>query len=470
MGSYIGKKPTDVPLTSSDINDNIITSAKIVDGAITGDDINSTFNIASKTVTLPAASVTAHASDYIAWQSVVTAATLTAVAGRGYPIDTSSNACTVTLPATASVGDTIKFVDYARNWGTNKITINQNSLKFQGYTSPSPEYNTNGQSVTLTYVDTTKGWLPTVDDDVTDEVPQTIPVQYLVIAGGGAGGGGHRAGGGGAGGYRNSYASETSGRNSSTETPWSVNAGTVITVTVGGGGAVSSTNNGGKGGDSSIAASGQTTITSNGGGGGGEYQANADAGTYGSGGGAGHYTNNTTTGSDGTAGQGFDGGDVTVTNSTQQGGAGGGASANGANGGSTSETYGGAGLSSSITGSAVTRAGGGGAGGYDSGGFGRGGAGGGGNGGSSDASDPHSGYNVSGSYYHPTSGTDNTGGGGGGTAHDSNTTTWGRGGSGVVILRVPTSDYSGTTSGSPTVTTSGSDKVLVFNSSGSYTA
>ena len=24
MGSYIGKKPTDVPLTSSDINDNII--------------------------------------------------------------------------------------------------------------------------------------------------------------------------------------------------------------------------------------------------------------------------------------------------------------------------------------------------------------------------------------------------------------------------------------------------------------
>ena len=43
------------------------------------------------------------------------------------------------------------------------------------------------------------------------------------------------------------------------------------------------------------------------------------------------------------------------------------------------------------------------------------------------------------------------------------------GASGVVILRVPTSSYSGTTSGSPTVTTSGSDKVLVFNGSGSYT-
>jgi hypothetical protein len=32
-----------------------------------------------------------------------------------------------------------------------------------------------------------------------------------------------------------------------------------------------------------------------------------------------------------------------------------------------------------------------------------------------------------------------------------------------------TSSYSGTTTGSPTVSTSGDDTVLVFNSSGSYT-
>jgi hypothetical protein len=43
----------------------------------------------------------------IAWQSIVTAATLTAVAGRGYWINTTSNACTVTLPASATNGDTI---------------------------------------------------------------------------------------------------------------------------------------------------------------------------------------------------------------------------------------------------------------------------------------------------------------------------------------------------------------------------
>ena len=51
------------------------------------------------------------------WQTIVTASTMTAVAGNGYWIDTSSNACTITLPSSASVGDTIIFADYARKWG-----------------------------------------------------------------------------------------------------------------------------------------------------------------------------------------------------------------------------------------------------------------------------------------------------------------------------------------------------------------
>ena len=66
----------------------------------------------------------------IEWQStIVTAATLTAVAGRGYWIDTSSNACTVTFPAAASVGDQIILTDYARNWGTNAVTITDKKAK-----------------------------------------------------------------------------------------------------------------------------------------------------------------------------------------------------------------------------------------------------------------------------------------------------------------------------------------------------
>ena len=39
-----------------------------------------------------------------------------------------------------------------------------------------------------------------------------------------------------------------------------------------------------------------------------------------------------------------------------------------------------------------------------------------------------------------------------------------------VSLDPKTANYSGTTSGSPTVTTSGSDTIMVFNASGSYTA
>jgi hypothetical protein len=68
------------------------------------------------------------------------------------------------------------------------------------------------------------------------------------------------------------------------------------------------------------------------------------------------------------------------------------------------------------------------------------------------------------------SGTVNTGSGAGGGTNTGANRDGGAGGSGVVILRVPTASYSGTTSGSPTVSTSGTDTILVFNASGSYTA
>ena len=66
-------------------------------------------------------------------------------------------------------------------------------------------------------------------------------------------------------------------------------------------------------------------------------------------------------------------------------------------------------------------------------------------------------------------GTTNTGSGGG-AGGNASPKTGGAGGSGVVVLRMATSDYSGTTSGSPTITTSGSDTILLFNADGSYTA
>jgi hypothetical protein len=73
-----------------------------------------------------------------------------------------------------------------------------------------------------------------------------------------------------------------------------------------------------------------------------------------------------------------------------------------------------------------------------------------------------------------TSGSANTGGGGGGSGggdpgpFDASRWQGGQGGSGIVILRLPTADYSGVTTGSPTVTTDGSDTILQFTGSGTY--
>ena len=66
-----------------------------------------------------------------------------------------------------------------------------------------------------------------------------------------------------------------------------------------------------------------------------------------------------------------------------------------------------------------------------------------------------------------TSGTANTGGGGGGSRAG---TTSGAGGKGVIILSMLDADYTGTTSGSPTVATGVSGKtILTFTGTGSYT-
>ena len=166
-----------------------------------------TIGASGDTISIPAGATlanngTATGFASIAWQSsIVTAATLNADANKGYWIDTSSNACTVTLPGSASVGDQLYFVDYARNFATNALTINQNSLNYQGNTSPNPVYNTNGQAIAIVYSGATKGWIPTTDDDVSFETSQAYSVNFLCIAGGG--GGGHdQGGGGGAGGYR----------------------------------------------------------------------------------------------------------------------------------------------------------------------------------------------------------------------------------------------------------------------------
>ena len=386
----------------------------------------------------------------ISWQSTIVTSSSTIAASRGYWINTTSNAVTITLPASASVGDRIILTDYLRTWGSNALTINQNSLKFQGNTSPNPIYNTAGQSVDLVYSGATQGWIPNSDDDVTLETAQTYNIDYLVIAGGG-GGGYDKGGGGGAGGYRNSYNNEASGGGGSSETAINKGAGTALTITVGLGGAGSTqaSSKGSNGNVSSIAGSGITTISTVGGGGAGS---NATSTGLPGGSGGGNFNTDTSTVVAGTANQGFRGG-VGASASGSPAGGGGGA---GEAGNTDGQSAGGDGVASSITGSSIFR-GGGGSGSFDSSSI-PGGDGGGGQGGSES-----DGPTVGGP------GTANTGGGGGGGPGSQVSRNGGNGGTGVVILRMATAKYSGTTTGSPTVSQSGTDTILLFTGSGSYT-
>lgn len=131
----------------------------------------------------------------------------------------------------------------------------------------------------------------------------------------------------------------------------------------------------------------------------------------------------------------------------------------GGSGGATSSNNGGPGTETLISGTSAYYAGGGG-GGSASGPGGQGsGTNGGGNGG-------YARYDVD--PLLPQSGSPNTGGGGGGAALNA-PQSGGQGGSGIVILSMPTINYTGVFTGSPAVTTSGSNTILTYTGSGTYT-
>jgi hypothetical protein len=330
----------------------------------------------------------------ITWANVQTA-NFTANVSTGYPVNTTSSAITVTLPASPSAGDLITLTDYASTWQTNNVTVSPNGNKINGNTT-NLVFNVRQTSAQFVYIDATQGW-KAYSYSVTS-LPQTIPVDYLVVAGGG-GGGTDAGGGGGAGGFR-------------TGSNFLMNMGVSYTITVGSGGAAGAGNeNAGSTGSNSVF----SIITSNGGGGGGGW--NTAAPKPGGSGGGGSYNvagaaGNTPSTS---PSQGNSGGN----GSYIHGGGGGGAGAAGQN---APPGNGGAGLESLITGSSVYYAGGGGGAEFSSGGGSIGGVGGGGNG-KDNSSSPNG------------NGSANTGGGGGGVA--TNDQAAGSGGSGVVIIAYP---------------------------------
>ena len=301
----------------------------------------------------------------------------------------------------------------------------------------------------------------------------TVQVEYLVIGGGGAGGG--WGGGGGAGGYLTNYGGS--------KTPLTSSANYAIVVGEGGVKQTVAATAANSGEDSSIIGTG-ISITATGGGAGGTKNGNTTefpAQNGGSGGGASAMRSASVGGSGNTPSttpsQGNNGGNSPAQDPNfPGGGGGGGANANGGNGQSASGSPayaggdGGNGLASLITGTSVTRAGGGGGFTYgryvtnvSSGGTGGGGAGG---------RYVSSGNSTNPSPSNAVDGQVNTGSGGGSgsvTQSGSGSSWFGgdtaSGGSGIVILRYPTSSSSVIkTTGSLVYTesTDGSDTVIQF--------
>jgi hypothetical protein len=400
----------------------------------------------------------------------------TAVSGQGFFCDTNGGGFTCTLPSGVA-GAIVSLQDYRNTFDTGALSVNpQSGEKINGGAAGAGvSLTTEGEGITLVYIDSTVGWRSIQDNDFaaagsnfvsatggtesqTGDFkihkftgPGTFTItaggspagsntlEYLVVGGGGAGGPAspsNGAGGGGAGGYRESNGL-TAG--SYTVSPLATTPTTVpgLTASVGsfsvqvGGGGPATPSAPGTNVQNNGTPSVFSTVTSTGGGAGGIGQPLA---TYvgqpgGSGGGGGGYCAASNPGGTGntppvTPPQGSSGGIGSPSSAPSYFRGGGGGGALNVGNAASANANGGGGATSSIDGTPTVRAGGGGGGCTSTpAGFakGSGGAGGGGAGG--------------GQPTNAVAGTVNTGGGGGGGGYPNSYQAGAAGGSGIVIIR-----------------------------------
>jgi hypothetical protein len=435
-----------VPVTvNGDLKSNAL---KAVDGGsiISQCGTNITLGASGDTINLAAGATQSGfgRTGTVDWDTTPKTANFTAANGTGYFVNTTSGAVTMTMPS-GSAGAIVSIQDYNKTFDTNNLTVAPASgEKINGGSADGIlRITTEGQGLTFVYVDSTVGWKTVHENEFTaggaveiiatggtittcgnykihtftgpgtfcvssiSTTPANNTVSYMVIAGGGSGAtrscAGEEGGGAGAGGFR-----EYKGpADCYTASPLNGNpGGTAITVTataypitVGAGGSVNSPpSNVGNNGSNSVF----STVTSAGGGAGGSGD-NGNSG--GSGGGGGHLWSSGNGNSPPVSPPQGNNGSPGST-SPNRGGGGGGAGSAGSTPPSTGGN-GGNGVATSITGSPVTRAGGGA--GFPGGSAGPGGGG----------STPGG------------AGTVNTGGGGGGGGF----AVGGAGGSGIVVIR-----------------------------------
>jgi len=254
------------------------------------------------------------------WQTTPKTATFTAVSGEGYFANTTGSAFNMNLPAGVA-GAIVSVADYAATFQTNNLTVVPNGTDKIGGQNQNAILSTEGQSVTFVFVDSTQGWINTMDstsnvrgsDFITASGgtettsgdckihtftgPGTFTVNsisscaannqvsYLVVAGGG-GAGYNRGGGGGGAGFREDKSPLTPYTASPLEGAGAISVTvTGFPIAVGGGGAAAPSGDN-TGAASSGAVSTFSSITAAGGGGGGS-RCKVQGLNGGSGGGAG---------------------------------------------------------------------------------------------------------------------------------------------------------------------------------------
>ena len=89
------------------------------------------------------------------WQTKT--GTYTALAGDQLFVNTSGGAFTITLPASPTVGDEVRFLDLANTFDTNNLTVGRNSQKIDG-TAADLTVATEGAAFSLVYSGSIYGW------------------------------------------------------------------------------------------------------------------------------------------------------------------------------------------------------------------------------------------------------------------------------------------------------------------------
>jgi hypothetical protein len=129
-----------------------------------------TLGESGKTITLaPGASQTGFGrTGTVDWCTNAKTSPFTAVSGDGFFVNTTGGTITVTLPSSPSAGDIVAFADYANTWATacKGVTVCRNGSKINGECA-NANLITAGQSVTLVYVDATRGW-KNIQDSTSD--------------------------------------------------------------------------------------------------------------------------------------------------------------------------------------------------------------------------------------------------------------------------------------------------------------